>query len=293
MSLPLGGFTSGKADIRVNSLKCYDVQVLDKDCNLFIPGFGRLDNDLNVDGTLTVTKDLSVCGELLGKDKLRFLSDTAISGKMFSATDEFNSIATFQGNGNVTIELLNTAPISFVPTSVQIEQCPCGGVIDFVDPVTGNVTYSPYREPPEIDVYRYSAVDECGVRHKITQYICQQIVPIAPYMNNGCFEVNGDTTIKFSAADYIMEGTAPVDLSTVNLVQVLTDTSTSLGCPDVVTMGTFTGPDPLAMVTVDASGMVCVTIPSTDYAVQIQVTVADINGLISNVGTITINSLGD
>ena len=292
MSTPLGGFASGKADIRVGSLKCYDVQILDKNCNLNIPAQADIRGQITVEDTLEVVSPLNTCGKLRGKEKLSFADDTYVSGTLFATADEFTGIATFEGNANVCIEVLQPGPLTFVPTSVQITQCPCSGIIESVDPMTGNVNYCPAQEPPGIDVYRYSATDQCGLRHNITQYVCQQTVTVPPFLNNGCIEDNG-TVFKFPITDYAIAGSAPLDLSSVVIVQYLTDTMNSQGCPDVVTGGMFTGPDPMASVTVTAGGMVCVAFPTLSYAMQIMLSIADVNGLVSNIGTVTISSTCD
>jgi len=288
MSLQLGGFTSGKADIRVGSLKCYDIQILDKHCNLTIPGTGDV-QETSVREDLTVNDTLEVCGALRGKNnKLTFTGDTAITGKMFCPNDEFSAIATFGGNANVCIEILDMLD----PTSIMIEQCPCSGIIENVNVITGNVKYCPNRNPPFIDVYRYSGRDECGVKHNVTQYVCQQTVISPPYINNGCISEEATQVFKFPITDYAMVGSEPLDLSSVVIVQYLTDPTNFFLCPDVLG-ASFSGPDGGTSVTVDGAGIVCVTFPDDFHAAEIMLTIADINGLVSNIGTIYVATAGE
>lgn len=219
MSLSLGGFGPSKADIRIRSLKCQDMQVIDRDCNLNVANASV--ETLRVEQDLSVPGNIIVCGEVRAKEGHKLvLGDTIINGVMFSAQDEFNASVTTT-NSNVEIEVLP----GLLGSSVMIEQTPCGGFIQDINATTGNVVYQSLV-PLTLDLYRYSALDECGIRHSVTQYICKtEVAPMVmpPILNNECVRVGIDIICpgenyflgQIDASASAVPGTNPIDWSTL------------------------------------------------------------------------------
>lgn len=269
MSLPLGGFTSGKSDFRVSSLKCYDMQVLDKDCNLNISGTADI-NNIVVEDQLVVRDTLAVQCNLAGKGKLNVTGPFAVTGDMFTAADEFSCIATFQGTGNITIPVR----AGLIPVTLQIESTPCSGNISVPDMMTGVVNYTPLVAPPRIDVYRYSAEDTCGVRHSVTQYICQQSLPAAPpFLNNTCasnFSFSFPIDISADLAASAMDGDFPIDWSTLTIKAIEAFSTTSIidtepSCSDIpmLPFGTFTSGGGVTILSQSQTGPAQFTVNTT------------------------------
>lgn len=231
MSLPLGGFGKSTVDAQVGSLKCADMQILDKKCNLNARGADfaelRLRNDLLVSG------NLMVCGEISGKTKLEF-GDTVATGRVFDSGDQFTTIHTFEGSGNTEIEVLP----GMLGTGVIVTKCPCNGTIGGVHPASGNIMYVPAGAPPSLDVFQYSALDECAVPHLITQFVCHQNFQTPPLFNNGAclFNVLGagePLTYFIEPLDLkpFVISSSPIDWSTLTFKTVTSFTRTPTAMP--------------------------------------------------------------
>lgn len=220
MSLPLGGFAKSGVDLRIGSLRCADYQILDKHCNLNIPTTARITQ-------LCVREDAVMKGNV------------KVLGSTFSAEDEFTTLFTIEGNANVIIPPIEG---EFNPMTLMITKCPCSGVIESVNPSTGNVSFCPSADPPGLDVYRYSIEDVCGIRHQVTQLVCRQITLMPPFINTACDRAIGfifppvDVDIK----PFVVEGSSPTDYSTLTIKEVQVFSSSNQlptldcgGTPDV------------------------------------------------------------
>lgn len=210
----IGGFGKGGRDVRIASLKCNDVQILDKDCNLFVPRTGTF-AELQA-SSLETKGNLVVCGNLTGVDgEITIEGNLIVQGNTFSASDEFTRIFEFNGNANVCI------PPPQEMSCVEVVEQPCLGFVESVDSETGNMLYLPAGEPPAFDVFQYRAKDACGVPHLLTQLVCQRITPVPPFLNNSGNVVvqSGDSNspLDFNLNTVLVEGTSPIDWSTLDI----------------------------------------------------------------------------
>jgi hypothetical protein len=182
--------------------------------DLFVYGGAKIKKglcaqELKIKGDIT-TVNMNITGNL------------AVGGCLASPQIEFTRLATFANvSGNVIIE-----PSPYLePTSVQVTQLPCSGVITNIDHLDGNVTYAPSGNimPPILDIYQYTGLDYCGVLHTVTQFVCSQNVMAPPLLNLTCypFDNNVDFISNFSDIAITinaMPGTYPIDWTTMEIL---------------------------------------------------------------------------
>jgi hypothetical protein len=168
-------------------LCCKNKNIIDENCDLTVKN-GTIRN-------LSVPNELIIDGTLRGNDKLVVSGGaseaTLINGTLLTGEDEHSRISYIDGNiGNILI-----TPIAghFDPTTVTITQNPCDGNI-VLDSLSGNVLYEPLGTAlGEIDSYQYNIIDDCGLQHQITQYICRPPSDMPPFLNGNCINDHFDT----------------------------------------------------------------------------------------------------
>lgn len=214
-------------DLLGGGLQIKSQRVLDQHANLSVRD-ANIQGNLLVNGTL-VRGDLIVSGDVLGSEpqsRTRLAARTTlVTGNLCSARDEFVETFTFQGNTRVWIEPL-PASDGFQPMSVMLCKLPCNGVVQVVDSATGNILYQPSSSAfaeTGIDVLQYTILDECNVRHKVTQLICRQMLPVVPpFLLSACITFLGGAAFfprtifsgQWEANGFALQGTYRLDWTT-------------------------------------------------------------------------------
>ena len=262
MSYVKGG--GNPSDVRFKTLSCKDKVIIGSDCrlnmksafirnlevanetvrkNLDINGNAKIHGNLSLDGCLNgntcVNGNINVNGNI-------FINGEKIVNTGSGSPGEFTRLKMVDFNmmeGNVIV----TPTPELDPTSIQIVQMPCSGVITNFNPLTGNVTYTPtvfVGDNIILDIYQYSGVDNAGT-HLVTQFVCSKNVFHPPFLNTTCYPGGfptgfsadmgaGVVTIPINA----ISGTNAIDWSTLEFLS-LDDYTQNMESPD--NMGWFCG----------------------------------------------------
>jgi len=173
-------------------------------------------------------KDMGVCGVLKtdtintkSADKTTIKSKLLTESSVFSKEDEFTRIFTFEGVGPVGIPPLISP---YKPETVMITELPCMGTLSMPDIMTCVMEYTPVGDPPEMEMLQYNIQDECGVVHTVTQMICQQSLPLPPFINVGCALAPSPNGLfppkQVDITPFVGEGSRTTDDSTLTFINV-------------------------------------------------------------------------
>ena len=303
MATTLGGFGRADAELRIGALRCADMQIIDRNCNLNITGDATFTNltvreDLSVQGNITLADDTRI-STVTGNGKITFAGDLFVEGTMFTTQDEFTSVVGIgEDDANVLITPIDRYGEIFDTSTVMITECPCSGQILNVDPNTGETLYDTVDANSTIDVYSYSITDTCGLQHSVTQLICRRGVNVPPFINHRCYSFEGadmrDLDIDV-VGDMVVMGSKSVDPSSLTVLETLTMTGNvaSDACETgAVRSYSYGGPDPAVTITNPMDGTLNVAVNSPDdIAIRLRVQVDDAMGQQSNVAFLWVVSI--
>ena len=200
----------GRRDLNLScrSLKWNDRTIIDGQGNLNIVGSAKIkqltvatttningaanfNGAANINGAANFNGNVSVNGILKGGDQGDsqgdlVLGNTVVSGVICSAEDQYTLLET-SDNANVTIAFA-VAETGLDPLTVVVTELPAAGTIQSIHPSTGDIEYRfDSATPPQLDAFRYTAKDKCGLQHSVTQLISLQPTVLKPFIRNGCF----------------------------------------------------------------------------------------------------------